>query len=68
MILPKLTGYVKTFTGKNNKLMSSWIDNEKYESIWTKIEDLKDIELNTLPVYDDRYLKTKIRKIRTIVL
>ena len=29
--------------------------------IWTKIEDLKDVELNALPVYDDRYIKTKIR-------
>ena len=26
-----------------------------------KIEDLKDTELNALPVYDDRYIKTKIR-------
>ena len=26
-----------------------------------KIEDLKNIELNALPVYDDRYIKTKIR-------
>ena len=25
------------------------------------MEDLKNIELNTLPVYDDRYIKTKIR-------
>ena len=25
------------------------------------IEDLKNIELNILPVYDDRYIKTKIR-------
>ena len=25
----------------------------------TKIEDLKNIELNTLPVYDDRYIKLK---------
>ena len=41
--------------------MSSWIDKEKYESIWTKIEDLKDIELNALPVYDNRYIKSKIR-------
>ena len=56
-----MIGYVKTFKGKNNKLMSSWIDNEKYESIWTKIEDLKDIELNALPVYDNRYIKSKIR-------
>ena len=68
MILPKMIGYVKTFKGKNNKLMSSWIDNEKYESIWTKIEDLKDVELKALSVYDDRYIKTKIRKIWTMVL
>ena len=34
---------------------------EKYKVIWTKIEDLKDIELNALPVYDNRYTKTKIR-------
>ena len=35
---------------------------EKYKTIWTKIEDLKNIELNTLSVYDDRYIKTKVRK------
>ena len=34
---------------------------EKYKVIWTKIEDLKDIELNALPVYDNRYTETKIR-------
>ena len=45
--------------------MSFHIDHEKllvkYKTIWTKIEDLKNIELNTLPVYDDRYRKIKIR-------
>ena len=34
---------------------------EKYKVIWTKIQELRNIELNTL-VYDDRYIKTKIRK------
>ena len=41
------------------------IDNkkllEKCKAIWTKIEDLKNIELDALPVYDDRCIKTKIR-------
>ena len=32
---------------------------EKYKTTWTKIEDLENIELNTLPVYDDRYIKPK---------
>ena len=34
---------------------------EKYKAIWTKIEESKIIELNALPSYDDRYIKTKIR-------
>ena len=34
---------------------------EKDKAFWIKIEDLKNIELNALPVYDDRYIKTKIR-------
>ena len=35
---------------------------EKCEAIWTKIKDLKNIELNALRVYDDRYIKVKIRR------
>ena len=35
---------------------------EKYRTILTKIEDLKNIELNAFPVYNDRYIKTKIRR------
>ena len=34
---------------------------EKYKATWTNIEDLKTIEFNALPVYDDRYINTKIR-------
>ena len=34
---------------------------EKYKSIWTKIVNMKNTTLNFLPVYDDRYIKIKIR-------
>ena len=40
---------------ENNKLISFSID----DAIWTKIKDLKNIELNALPFYDDRYIKKK---------
>ena len=48
LILPKLSGYVKTLKkkerDKDNKLMSFLINDEKllekYKTIWTKIEDL----------------------------
>ena len=47
LIMPKMSGYVKIFKVKewNNKIMSFGIDDdkllEKYNAIWTKIEDLK---------------------------
>ena len=63
-----MSRYVKKFKGKdrgkdkNNKLMSFSKDEEKLlekcKTIWTKIEDLRNIELNALPVYADRYIKT----------
>ena len=66
-----MNGYVETFTVKdkdkykNNKLMSFYIDDdkllEKYKTIQTKIEDIKNIELNVLPVYDNRYVRAKIK-------
>ena len=62
---------VKTFkvkdgdNDKSNKLMSFGIDDdkqlEKYKTVCTSIKDLKNIELNLLPVYDDRCIKTKTR-------
>ena len=48
--------------GKNNNLMSFlyrwWEDITKIETAWTKIEGLKNIELNALLVYDDRSIKS----------
>ena len=70
LIISKMSGCIKIFKvkdgdkDKNNKLMSFRIDDEKllekYKAILTKIEDLNNIELNALPVYDDRYIKTKV--------
>ena len=77
LIIPGMSRYVNTFKIKdgdedtNNELMSLHIDDEKlweqYKTIWTKIEDLKNIKLNGLPVYDDRHAKqrTSINKVYT---
>ena len=60
LILPKISKYVKTINvrdwdkDKNNKSKSFRIHFEKllqkYETMWAKIEDLKNIELDALPV------------------
>ena len=67
LIMPKITGYIKTFKDKdkNSKLVSFRIGNgkllAKYKAIWTKIEDLNNIKLKALLVYDDRYIKIKLK-------
>ena len=66
-IMSKISGYVKIFKVEEggNKSMSFHTDDEKLlgkcKAIWTKIEDLKNIELNALSVYVDRCIKTKIK-------
>ena len=35
---------------------------KKYKTIWTKIEDLQNVELDALSVSDDRYKKQKKQK------
>ena len=34
---------------------------KKYKTIWTKIEDLQNTKLDALSVYDNAYIKIKIR-------
>ena len=57
LLLPKMSGYVKAFKikdgdkDKNKKMITFFIDDQKlfeeYKTIWTKIGDLKNIELFT---------------------
>ena len=66
-----MSGYVKTFKhkcgdkNKSFKLISLCIDDdkllEKYKTIRTKTEDLKNIKLDASLVYHDRYIKTKTK-------
>ena len=42
-------------------VISKLVKTETNKATWAKIKDLKSIELNTLPVYDDRYIKSKRR-------
>ena len=70
MIVLKMSGMlwhleIGVDKSKNNKFMPLRIDDdkplEKYKSIWTKIEHLKNIELYNLLVYDDICIKIKIK-------
>ena len=50
----KIIKVINYCTGDGNLL-------KKYRAIWTKIEDLINIAWKVLPVYDNRYIKSKIK-------
>ena len=65
IILPQMNGYIKYFEngGKN---MSFLIKNDevwqKYEDIWNVIKNKLDINFHSQPIYENKYLKAKVRE------
>ena len=64
LFLPKMTGYLNIFEDGTRK-MSFLTDNNKfleiYTKIWEKISDLIDKKFDSDPVYNNKYINTKIR-------
>ena len=59
-----MTGYLNIFEDGNKK-MPFFTDNneflERYTKIWEKISDLIDKKFDSDPVYNNKYINTKIR-------
>ena len=64
VILPQMSGYIRYFEngGKN---MSFEIEDEdvylKYNEIWNKIKRILNLKFHSQPIYDDKYIKTKVK-------
>ena len=64
VILPQMSGCIKYFEngGKN---MSFKIEEEsvylKYVEIWNKIKSVLNVKFHSQPIYDDKYIKTKVK-------
>ena len=64
IVLPQMSGYTKYFEngGKN---MSFKIEDEdvylKYNEIWNKIKSILNVKFHSQPIYDDKYIKTKVK-------
>ena len=70
IILPQMSGYVKYFeNGGKNK--SFKIENEdlyiKYNQIWNKIKELLGVKFYSGPIYDDKYIKTKVKTFSSVI-
>ena len=70
IILPQMSGYIKYFEdgGEN---MSFMIKNngvlDKYDEIWGKIKDKINIKFHSMPVYDKKYIKAKVREFNGVI-
>ena len=66
IILPQMSGYIKYFEngGKNMSFMVK-DDNvlDKYNKIWDKIKKNLNIKFHSMPVYDETYIKVKVREL-----
>ena len=64
IILPQRSGYIKYFDdgGKN---MSFKIKDDnvlfRYNEIWNKIKKTLNIRFHSQPIYDEKYIKTKVK-------
>ena len=70
VILPQTSGYIEYFEngGKN---MSFKIEDEdvylKYNEIWNKIKSILNVNFHSQPIYDDKYIKTKVKKFNSMI-
>ena len=61
--LPQLTGYAKHFNNGDELINLLVADKEllkKYSEIWNKIKNLFKKEFDKKPVYDNKYISTKV--------
>ena len=65
IILPQMSGYMKYFEngGKNMSFLIKEDDVlDKNNEIWNKIKKILNIKFHSKPVYDEKYIKAKIRE------
>ena len=65
-----MTGYIKYFEnrGKNVSLVMKH-DHvlHKYNEIWDKIKEALSIKFHSRPVYDEKYIKIKVRQFNGVI-
>ena len=66
IILPQMAGYIKHFEN-GGKTMSFVIKDDdvldKYNEIWDKIKETLNIKFHSMSVYDEKYIKAKVREL-----
>ena len=70
IILPQMSGYIKYFEngGKNMSfVIKDDMRLDKYNEIWGKIKNKFNIKFHSTPVYDEPYIKYKVREFNGVI-
>ena len=70
IILPQMIGYIKYFEngGKNMSFVIKDDDVlDKYNEVWDKIKGKLNIKFHSMPVYDEKYIKAKVREFNRVI-
>ena len=69
IVLPQMSGYIKYFYN-SGKDMSFKIEDDsvliKYNEIWNKIKEKQGMKFHSKPVYNEKYIKTKVKTFNVI--
>ena len=68
--LPQMSDYIKYFENGGKNMSFKIEDDEvyiKYSQIWNKIKGLLSVKFYSEPVYDDKYIKAKVKAFSEVI-
>ena len=66
LILPQMSGWIKYFENGGKNIEDDEV-HVKYNNIWNKIKELLgNIKLSSDVIYDDQYIKTKVKTFKMV--
>ena len=70
IILPLMSGYIKYFDNGGKNVSFIIKDDSvliKYNEIWNQIKKILSIKFHSIPVYDEKYIKVKVKEFNGVV-
>ena len=70
IILPHISGYIKYFENRVKSMSFMTEDDSvlvKYNEICNKSEKTSNTKFYSMPVYDEKYIKAKVRKFNDVI-